>query len=469
MRGTVRILLCLVVLGLAGRAAGEERWRLKFESEPPRKILCPPHVPPGLDVYFGQQEYWYVLYRITNASKDVAIGNGNPVRDPRRKVTGPRMCLKIWITTDADRRLVRPFIGKKLPGVEGMEFETEKKSYPNWDRVGARATWGSSRSAPLPPFMGAGAAYIDGFFPVVHDYIAEKHGYKPKFNPHPRYQKGPNAALPTLADHFDINDPLKPGETRTGCAIFSDYPITEHTLFFDALNLLSVFAEERRSEATTAGFNKLREYKQLFPEGDFSNDADNLLSMASVSRGGTSDEDAIVQTVESIYQEMKKGFARLRGGAAYAKFTEAIKLLTQGAKEIQVFRIDEAIQTLETFRQKFPKSPHYIDADKLYTMAKQNHIEKARREAAEILAKHAPKSVPTAADRIYVMVKGLQDPVLAEGNWVYADEPVLVVSYHRRGDPAFRALQVLRKVEERWIPGAKRPLHKIARTRIGDY
>jgi hypothetical protein len=464
-----RILLVLLILGVAERATGEERWRLKFESEPPQKILSPPHVPPGLDVYFGQQEYWYVLYRITNISKEVTVGNGNPVRDPKRKVTGPRMCLKIWVTTDADRRLVRPFLDRKIPGVEGMEFETEKKSYPNWDEVGAKATWGSSRSTPLPPFQGAGAAYVDGLFPNVHDYIAEKHGYKPKYNPHPRYEKGPNAALPTLADCFDINDPLKPGETRTGCAIFSNYPITEHTLFFDALNLLSVFAEERRAEASAEGFNKLRRYRQLFPEGDFVAQADKILTLASASRGGTSDQDDIVQAVEGVYQTMKKDFAGIRGASEYAKFTEEIKLLTQGAKMIQTFRIDEAIQTLQTFRQKFPKSRHYIDADTLYTMAKQNHIEKARIEATEILAKHAPRSIPNAADRIYIMVKGLQDPVLAEGNWVYADEPVLVVSYHRKGDPAFRALQVLRKVEERWIPGAKRPLHKIARTRIGDY
>ncbi|MHC5040681.1 MAG: hypothetical protein ACYTHM_25490, partial [Planctomycetota bacterium] len=300
-------------------------------------------------------------------------------------------------------------------------------------------------------------------------YIAEKHGYKPKWNPSPRYEKGPNAALPTLADCFDINDPLKPGESRVGCAIFSRFPITEHTLFFDGLNLLSVFAEERRTEASAKGFDKLREYKALFPEGKFITETDNLLSMASISRGSTSDEDAIVQAVESIYQEMKKEFAALRGASSYSGFTEEIKLLTQGAKMIQTFKIDEAIQTLQAFREKFPKSVHYVDADTLYTMAKQNHIEKARREADEILAKHESKSIPNAADRIYVMVRGLQDPVLAEGNWVYADEPILVVSYHRKGDPAFRALQVLRKVEERWIPGEKRPLHKIARTRIGDY
>ena len=37
----------------------------------------------------------------------IRIGNGNPLS--KAKVTGLRMCMKVWLTTDADQRLVRPF------------------------------------------------------------------------------------------------------------------------------------------------------------------------------------------------------------------------------------------------------------------------------------------------------------------------------------------------------------------------
>ncbi|MHC4778459.1 MAG: hypothetical protein ACYTFG_07795, partial [Planctomycetota bacterium] len=126
-------------------------------------------------------------------------------------------------------------------------------------------------------------------------------------------------------------------------------------------------------------------------------------------------------------------------------------------------------EALQTFRSKFGKSHHYEDADLLYTLAKRNLIPRARLEAQEILRKHTPRSVPNEADRLYVNVRGLKDGVLREGNWVYADEPILVIFYHRKGDSSFRSLQMLRKVEERWIPGQRRRLHKIARTKIGNY
>ncbi|MHC5039888.1 MAG: hypothetical protein ACYTHM_21490 [Planctomycetota bacterium] len=465
MRGIARILIGLMIFGFACRVGAEERWRLKFEHEPPKKILIPPHVPPGMDMYFGQREYWYVLYKITNLAKK-KIPNGNPLT--RKTFDGPSMCLKIWIETDAQRRLVRPFSEAIPPGVEGMEWDAEKKQYPKFDEHGGRATWGSSRSKPLPPFRGAGACLVDGFFPVVHDYIAEKHGYKPKFNPSQRFAKGPNAALPTLADLFDINEALEPGATRIGCAVFCGFPVSEYKLFIDAVNLLSVFSEDRRAEATGEGFKKLRSYQELFPEGTYIKEVKELLSMENISRAGTPKEDPLIQKIQWIFEEIK-GASSTFQEKNYKDFTEEISLLTRAAKNIQIFSLEKAVELLETFRKKFPKSDHYPDADLLYTLTKRNLIPRARQEAAEILKKQAPQSLPDEADRIYLSISGLEDPVLKEGNGVFADEPILVVKYHRRGDPSFRNLQPLRLVEEYWIPGKKRFLHKIARTKIGDY
>ncbi|MCU0722279.1 MAG: hypothetical protein MUC63_01435, partial [Planctomycetes bacterium] len=94
MRLTASALAGAMILALAGRAAAEERWTLKFEYEPPQRILVPRHMPVERDLYFGQQAYWYLIYRVTNLSK-------NPVQN---------MCLKIWVETDDGRRLAHPFV-----------------------------------------------------------------------------------------------------------------------------------------------------------------------------------------------------------------------------------------------------------------------------------------------------------------------------------------------------------------------
>ena len=150
-------------------------------------------------------------------------------------------------------------------------------------------------------------------------------------------------------------------------------------------------------------------------------------------------------------------------------YTQALDLLTRAAMLLRVFHIEEAIELLATFRQQHADNEHYEDADLLYTLAKRNLIPRARQEAQEILRRHASESFSADADKFYFHVTGLRDPVLKEGNNVYADEPVLVILYERMGDPSHRDLQMLRKVEERWIPGEKRFLRKIAHTRIGDY
>lgn len=468
MRVIARIGMGLLICVLAGRAAAEERWRIKFEHEAPQKILVPPHVPPGLEPYFGQKAYWYVLYKITNLS-NVKIGNGNPLSLKKDDLSGPRMCLKIWVETDADRRLVRPFAEDRPGGVEGFEYDEEKDSYPGWDEAAGRSRWGGSRGAPMPNLRGAGACYVDGYFPIVHDAIAERHGYKPKHTPSDRFAKGPNAALPVLADCFDVNEPLEPGQSRLGCAIFSDFPVEEYELFYDALNLLAVFSEDRRNEHNTRGFNHLRRYKELFPEGMYIEQVNALLEMENASRGSSSADDGLCKAVEKAFADLRGGFDGIGDDDRYKSFTEEIGLLTRAARDIYAFRIQEATEALETFRQKFKKSNHWTDADRLYTFVKQNLIAEARDEALKVLRKNDPVSIPDEADRIYVKISGISDPVLKEGNMVYADEPVLILVYHRRGDPSYRFMQPLKLIEERLIPGERRALRKIARTRVGEY
>jgi hypothetical protein len=446
MRWTALALSGAMLLALAGRAAAEERWTLKFEYEPPQRILVPRHMPVEHDLYFGQQPYWYLLYRVTNLSK-------SPI---------PNMCLKVWVETDDRRRLARPFVVEKAPGVEGMEWETDRKEQPAYDSLGGRATWGTPRSTPLDPLRGAGACYVDSFLPLVHDAVAEKHGYRPKFHPSDRYDKGPNAALPALCDCFDVNDPEKPlgpGETRVGCAVFAYFPMEEYALFYDILNLLAVRAEERRTEANAEGFRKVRQYRELYPEGARIKYATELLGLEGNASGLDTAVDRILGELKSAYEEIGKA----------KEFDEEIALLVQAAKYMEAFRVADAVKILEEFRQKFPKSEFFYEADELYTLARQNLIPRAREEAIEIRRRHEALSIPEQADRIYVKATGLTDPVLKEGNEVFADEPVFVVVYHRSGDDAFRAFQELRKVEERWIPGQRRLIRKVARTKVGEY
>lgn len=445
MSSTAKILAGFLVLAAAANVGAEERWRLKFEYEAPRKILIPPHVPPGLDFYFGQKEYYYLLYKVTNESS--------------KRID--HMCLSIWVETDDHRRLVKPLEVDVPPGMEGMEYEVDKDRYSKTEELAARATWGSSRGTPLPPMRGAGQAYVDGFFPLVHDAVSERHGYKPKYIPSERYATGPNAALPVLADCTDVNEPLNPGESRLGCAIFAAFPVGEFRRFQDALNLLAVRAEERRAAANQQGFERMRLYAELYPEGRFIAHAKALLEQ----EGNRSGLDA---TVDKVLKEFMTGLEPVKGNN-FDGYTQALDLLTRAAMLLRVYHIEEAIELLATFRQQHADNEHYEDADLLYTLAKRNLIPRARQEAQEILRRHASESFSADADKFYFHVTGLRDPVLKEGNNVYADEPVLVILYERMGDPSHRDLQMLRKVEERWIPGEKRFLRKIAHTRIGDY
>jgi len=242
----------------------------------------------------------------------------------------------------------------------------------------------------------------------------------------------------------------------------------EYILFYDALNLISVFSEERRTESNNQGFEELRMYRELFPEGTYIKHVNELLKMENSSRGSTSQDDPVCQAVGKIVKDLRAPLDAMRG-EKYKNFSEEITLLTNAARNMIAFEVQKAIENLETFRTKYKKSEHYLDADRLYTFGKRNLIPRAREEAEEILRRHDPTSLPDNADRLYLKVRGLMDPVLKEGNMVYADEPILVIFYHRPGDASYRALQPLTKVEERWIPGKKRLLRKIARTRVGDY
>ncbi|GEM_PF-3527076 len=446
MAGTLRLLVAgILMLAAAGRVAAEERWKLTFEHEPPKKIQVPPHVPPGLDMYFGQKTYWYVLYRVTNVSKK-RIDN---------------MCLKIWVETDDERRLVRPLEKRSAPGVEGMWEDEEAESYPRYDVLGSKLRWGPQRSEPLPRYRGRGSTFTDGFYPIVHDTISERHGYKPKFAPSARFADGPNANLPVLADCFDVNEPLGPGESRVGCAIFGSFPVEEYQLFYDAVNLLSVQSVERKAKASSEGFKALRKYRDLYPEGAHIEEVKQLLEMEG-NPGG------LAPLIDRLQSTFRKGLESMCAESGYEGFSKEIELLTRGAKLLHVFKVEEALEVLASFRAQYKESEHFEDADRLYTLAKRNLIPRARQAAEEILARHDVESLPDVADMFYLKVSGLKDPVLKEGNAVYADEPILVLVFQRKGAPSYRDLQSLKKIEERWIPGERRMLRKIAHSKLGD-
>ncbi len=418
------IAVFLAVLALPASLFAGERWELKVETEKPAKFV--------FDNPLGVREvYWYVLYTVTNTFPTSEQDPESPNKD--RSIDN--MCLDIWISTDANYRMLFPLVEKLDPGVEGTEYEVETEMYGRFDELLATTRWGEGSGKMLSRYEGAGACYHDGFFPYVQDAIEIKTGRK-------------------LMNCLEINaTPLKAQEARHGVAIFSDSPVEETKLYAAALNHLYVQAEEKKDLENSLGQAMLQAYERLFPEGKYIASVKTLLEMKG-------NAERIIPEIESIRAKYVEGMKKVQ--SSYDTWIKETEMFTEAVMCFIYHDFKKGSELLDELYQNYPDGEHRPDIERLRILAKQKLMAEAREHAEKVRARLSEsKSISPEADRMYVTFSGATDPVFGWKDKVYAQEKLLQFVFRRTGGEIDRDFDFLRLVERRWIEPPLRPIRKV--------
>jgi hypothetical protein len=368
----------------------------------------------------GREVFWYVIYKVTNISK---------------QKTASRMCLDIWLSTDARYRVIFPLSKKQMPGIEGFKRDLKRSSFPDFDDLARRTRWGEGAGRLMPRYEGSGACFHDGFQPAVQKAIEIRAGRK-------------------LLSAIEINEsPLGPGETREGVAIFAYSPVEEYKIYSDALNHLYVQADQRREAENALGMQKLEFYVRFFPEGQYIENVQKLLTM----RGNI---DSVVSEVGRLRAEQVKELKNIT--ADYDKWIAETRLFTEALMHFEFFAFDEALEILDKLYIDYPKGEHRMNIQRLRVLAKQKLMYEARQEARKVrLEITQVKSLSPSADRIYLTVSGLTDTVFSWKDDIYAQVKLRQFVYRRMGGETHRDFDSLNLVETRWVAPDPRPIRKV--------